>query len=139
MIYRLEDTTGNLYTEEEYWDKYKNCISDRDIAATCWDKLPAVEVPLGKLEEVRTKLLYLYGHPLDVGSIISDSLFSPDNWFVISTDPSIEVIHTKTKEVKRWQGLYVVRAGSPSFRESIAGQQAMYNKANNHKWKKDII
>lgn len=58
--YRLEQGTGKLFTWNEYVDEYFFVMPDSGIIANSWGNMPVIEIPEGKLEEMRKKLELIY-------------------------------------------------------------------------------
>lgn len=99
MTYALDQSTGRLYTEEEYWEEYKYALPDRAVVLTCWDNLPHVECADEDIDKLRQSMLYIY-QPVErppVGSILKTSLESDQSWVVTSHigDTMIRVQSTK--------------------------------------------
>ena len=111
MIYRLEEHTGMIYSEEEYLSHYERILPETPHLCDVYNSLPIVDVPEGKLEETRDKLLHIYAHSEvpELGNIISTTFENPDKWYVyqdlnkkklveLCTDPTVK---------KVWEGPFV--------------------------------
>jgi len=58
--YRLDTSSGELYTEVEFFNQYWFIYPDNALIQEKWGECPVIEVPEGKLEETKEKLKYLY-------------------------------------------------------------------------------
>lgn len=125
MIYRLEEHTGMIYTEEEYLSHYKRVLPDTPHLREVYDSLPIVEVPEGKLVETRDKLLHIYAHSEvpEMGNIIASSFESPDKWIVQDTLPENRTIVgmcSNPSLVKVWEGPFVTIVDTHSKRYPLS-------------------
>lgn len=60
MEYRIDKTTGEIYNEQEFMDKFFQVLPDSAVLGHCWDMLESIEVEAGKEQETREKLRYIY-------------------------------------------------------------------------------
>lgn len=132
MIYRLDTDSGHLYTEEEFWYHYSYIAYRKDTSAW-WETLPAINVPEGMLEEIRSKLLHVYGQPAEIGSVIANCAWFTETYFVYGKggNGTLHVENTKNRERQVWKGPYIVLTSQSSFIDNLKNHQILYNKAMN--------
>ena len=74
--YRLEEYSGELYTEEEFMARYLPEISDPGLVKYEWNLMLVVPTDKLPMDELRKKMRFLYsrGIPLHKGDIIKEDI-----------------------------------------------------------------
>ena len=130
--YRLEEYSGEIYTEEEFLEKYLKEIPDIGVVGSEWDRMSIVPVEGCDLEEVRKKMRYLHkkGGSIHRGDIIKTDLSTRYSAIVQRTCGRIMVLHTNSISFaeEEWQGPYIKMAsGKASVVDLMQPAQMAYN------------
>lgn len=125
--YKLEEYSGELYTADEFVDKYIS-YTDSGVLAACWNSLRTVETEGLDLQELRRKLKAIYCKGVDVqpGDIIKENLSDRNVLYVTKTWGKLIVIgDLREGKGKEWTSSYYRLA-------NIRGTQIEYNMVMNN-------
>lgn len=133
--YRLDTETGKMYTWEEWWKEWAQTIGDSGVLGHAYDKLPVVKTEGLDVEEVRRKMLFVYGKiDLRKGDLIGHNLV--DDTYVVThiMDGDIYTYKMATGDPYKWIGSYVKLGNylDPSMVDKMKPVQIQYNIAMNN-------